>query len=93
MSGATDKYGTNYNYNSEFSSAIRAEAVTPSDEDELAEVTRAIFIGGSGNIEVVLRDDTNPVVFKNVVAGSVLPLRVKKVLDNGTTATDIIALY
>lgn len=73
--------------------ATKAAAVTPSDTDELAAVTRGIYVGTTGDLEVVMADDTAEVVFKAVPAGTLLPIRVKQVLDGNTTADDIVALY
>lgn len=68
----------------------RHELVTPSDADDLAEVSRSLWIGGGGNIAVHMKD-TGAVTIMNVPAGSELALRVTRVLATGTTATDIIA--
>lgn len=70
--------------------ASRAAAVTPSDTATI-ETTRGLWIGVDGNIAVLFEKDTQAVTLKN--ATGMLPLRVKKVLSTGTTATDIIALY
>jgi len=68
-------------------------AITPSDTDELPNVTRAIFIGVGGTIScVAVNDGSNPVSW-NVPSGFILPGRIRKVLANGTSATNIIGLY
>jgi hypothetical protein len=78
----------------DFSYAIGAFAVTPSDETVFATPVRAkaLYIGGTGNVAVTLVDDTS-VVFSAVPVGSILPVNVKKVLATGTTATLILCLY
>jgi hypothetical protein len=72
--------------------AASASTVTPSDSNELAYITSALYVGGSGTVSVVLRDDSAPVSF-TVAAGTILPLYVKQVRVSGTSATNIIALY
>lgn len=71
--------------------------ITPSDSDLLD--FGAIYIGGFGSVSVVLwRDDHRPVAsippvtFVDVPAGTFLPIRVRKVLDTGTDATNILGL-
>lgn len=71
--------------------ARSAFAVTPSDTEDLAEVSRALHIGVAGDIAVIMADDTTPIVLKDV--GGDVAYMVKRVLATGTTATDIVALY
>ena len=72
--------------------AAYATAVTPSDADELATVSRALYIGGAGNLVVVtLGGDT--VTLVGATAGSIIPIRVKQVKATSTTATSIVSLY
>jgi hypothetical protein len=70
--------------------ASGAAAVTPSDTTELN--CRALYIGGTGNVLVHMPNRSGPVTFSNVLAGTVLPVSVRRVLV-ATTATDIVALY
>ena len=49
-------------------------------------------ISGGTNIKVTMESD-NEVTFTGVVAGSFLPILVKKVFNSGTTASGLIALY
>lgn len=72
-------------------SAHSAFAITPSDSTTIP-ATRGLYIGGAGNISVVMAEDENTVLFSNVVAGSILPIQVIKVLSTDTTATLIVAL-
>ena len=74
------------------SPAGRAAAVTPSDSAYLTSASRALYVGGAGDVALVtVGDDT--VTFVAVPAGSILPVRVKRVLATGTTATSILALW
>ena len=71
--------------------AAYAVAVTPSDTDELADPTRGLYIGASGDLKVTTQAG-DAVTFVAVVAGTVLPVRVKQVFATGTTAASIVAL-
>ena len=51
-----------------------------------------LYVGGAGDLRVTTTcGDT--VVFNNIQAGTFLPVHVDKVWSNGTTATNIIALW
>lgn len=69
-----------------------AAAVVPDDDAELAYMTRALYVGGAGDVSVRMADGQE-VIFFNVPGGSVLPIRVVKVLAAGTTAGSMIALW
>lgn len=73
--------------------AVYAVAVTPSDSEDLANVSRALYVGGAGNIAVHMLGDRTTVVFSAVPAGTILPVRVRRVLATNTTATLIINIY
>lgn len=73
-------------------SAGAAGAVTPSDSTDLTQVTRGIYIGASGDVNVDMEDGTT-LLFTAMAAGVVHPLRVKRVRSISTTATGIVALY
>jgi hypothetical protein len=67
-------------------------AITPSDSADFSfGFTRGIYVGGAGNISVEMANGT--VMFYTVNAGSVLPLRVKRVNATGTTASNLVGLY
>lgn len=70
----------------------RARTVTTHNTNPLAEVSRAIWIGGGGDLRVLLKGDVVPVVFKNVAGGTLLPLRVQHVYTTGTTVTSMLVL-
>lgn len=65
-------------------------AVTPHDTNELSYVSRAVWVGGAGNLNVVTAGDDS-VTFSGIQAGTLLPIRVKKILSTSTTATLILA--
>ena len=62
--------------------------ITPSDTDEFG-VTKALYVGGAGDLYVTMKDGTTPVFAVQV---GYHPLRVSQVLA-ATTATGIVALY
>ena len=67
-------------------------AVVPDDLRDLATVTRALYVGGTGDLAVVMADGTR-LVFGAVPAGTLLPVRVVRVLATGTTATRVVGLW
>jgi hypothetical protein len=69
----------------------RAVGVTKSDVTELEVGTKGLYVGGAGDVAVILYGDSTAVTLKDVQSGAVLPLAVKKVMETGTTATDIVA--
>lgn len=71
--------------------AAAAEAITPSDTEELEYTTRALFVGQDGDVNVIFKSG-DTVVLRNLQGGVVYPLRVTAVLAAGTTATDLVGL-
>lgn len=67
-------------------------AITPHDSTDLTYVTRAVYVGGAGNL-VAVDEQNNPVTFTGVTAGSILPIRVRRVNSTSTTATSLVALW
>ena len=74
------------------SPAQDAFAVSKSDSANLTFATRALYVGGGGNVAITTVKGAN-VTFANVPAGSLLPVRAIKVLSTGTTATLIVGMY
>ena len=68
-----------------------AAAITPSDTVDLPRLTDALWVGGAGIVVAVLQNGRT--VNFTTVAGSLLPLRVKRVNATSTTATLLNALY
>jgi hypothetical protein len=67
-------------------------SIAPSDLDALDAETRAIYVGGAGDLAVTLASG-DTVTFAGLGAGSLLPVRAQKVLATGTTATGLLGLY
>ena len=73
--------------------ASRAFAITPNDSADLANNTRGIYVGVTGDLRVILTGDTVAVTFSAVPAGSLLPIRAKRVTNTGTTATGLVGVF
>ncbi len=71
--------------------AASAFAITPSDATDLAEPTRGIYVGQGGDIAVTMLEG-DAVLLRSVSAGSILPLRVRRVRATGTTASHLVGL-
>jgi len=67
-------------------------AVTPHNSTDFDNLARALYIGGSGNVVAVGHDNV-AVTFVGVPAGTVLPIRCRRVNATSTTATSIVALF
>lgn len=78
-------------YGAEIMPAGHAEAVTPHASNNFAREMEGLYIGGAGNIVVVLPSGT-AVTFVGVPAGTILPVRCIRVNAVSTTATSIVAL-
>lgn len=76
-----------------------AAAVTPNDSIDLSDPTRGLYVGGAGDVTVIMAGDNaagvtnNPQTFSSVPAGTTLPICVTRVKSTGTTATLIQALW
>lgn len=71
---------------------VDAAAVAPSDTNDLAAVTRGLYVGGAGALTVITAAG-NTVAFAAVPAGTTIRIRVSRVKLTGTAATSIVALY
>lgn len=70
-------------------------AITPSDAVDFVNAgiyLRRLYVGGAGNLAVIAIDDSAPVTFLNVPAGTTLEVRVRAVMATGTTATGIVGM-
>lgn len=74
------------------SSAYGFFAITPHDSTNFTLYPRGIYVGGAGNVVAVTIDDT-AVTFIAVPAGSILPIRCKRVNNTSTTATSLVGMY
>ena len=74
-------------------SAYNGVAVTPTNGAKIP-VTRALYIGGAGDVAVVFAGGgSTPVTLAGAAAGTKLMVQVNEVRSTNTTATNIVALY
>jgi hypothetical protein len=71
--------------------ATRGFAITPDDVADISGPTRALYVGTSGDIALVLVSG-DEIVLEGVAGGTLLPLRVKQVSASGTTAGGLVGL-
>lgn len=71
--------------------AIDAAVITPDDNADLSFTTRAIA-WNSGTLRVITRAGTD-MTLPSFLAGQIIPLRVKRVADTETTATEIVGFW
>ncbi|WP_020471472.1 spike base protein, RCAP_Rcc01079 family [Zavarzinella formosa] len=69
-----------------------AAAVTPSDTVDLTNVTRAVYVGGAGNI-VYITEQNETVTLTGVTVGTVYRICASRIKSTSTTATNIVALW
>jgi hypothetical protein len=72
--------------------ARRGFAIAASDTTDLAAETRAIYVGTAGDLAAVLSSG-DEVTFAGVGAGTLLPIRCRRVKATGTTAGQLVGLY
>lgn len=68
-----------------------AEAVNPSDTVNLTNPS-VIYVGTTGNVKVRTSQGSD-VTFVGVPAGAVIPVQVIRVWNNGTSASNMVAIY
>ena len=73
--------------------ATDAVVVSPNNGADLGRTLALIFVGVSGDVKVDCSGSGDAIVFKNVPAGSILPVKVDRVYSTGTSATNMVALY
>ena len=75
--------------------ARRAVPVTPNDSANLPELTpKALWVSAAGTVTVIPagQEADTGVALGDLPAGTVIPIRVRRVMATGTTAT-VLALY
>lgn len=74
------------------SPAIGCFAVTAHDSNNFTTETRGLYVGGAGNIAIVMRDGTTATL-SSVPAGTFIPIRLKRINSTNTTATNMVGFY
>ena len=77
----------------ELAAVLDAAAVVPDDTTDLAYATRSLYVGGAGDVTVMLARASTQVTYKNVAACTRLNVSVTRVYATGTTATYLLAEY
>lgn len=70
---------------------VSADDVNANDAADLPTVSRALFIGGTGDVRVTLLGG-DVVTFRSMANGW-HPIRASRIWQTGTTATNIVACY
>ncbi|MBX6746128.1 MAG: hypothetical protein IRY87_29180 [Acetobacteraceae bacterium] len=73
-------------------SARKIAVVTPDDANDLPRVTKALWVTATGTLSIIAVDDSAAVSLGTVPAGTLIPVRARRVMATGTTAT-VVALY
>lgn len=67
-------------------------AIVPDDAAGLGHVTRALYVGGGGDIALRLFGG-DEIMLADVPSGTLIPLRAAQVYATGTSATAIVGLW
>lgn len=67
-----------------------ATVIVPNDTTAVR--FKSVYVGGTGDLAVLMEGDTVSTVFKAVPVGTTLNIAVVKVLATGTTATNLLGL-
>jgi hypothetical protein len=71
--------------------ADEAFVIIPSDSQNLEKITRGVYIGSGGNLSVLMKNGDEQ-TFVGTVAGTILPIRIRRVNAAGTTASSLLGL-
>lgn len=74
------------------SPAEHAFAITPADGSDLANTTRGLYVGVSGDVALITAGG-DTVTLVGLAAGIIHPIRAARVKSTGTTATSIVGVY
>lgn len=72
--------------------ASNGALLTPNDATDLVTASRALWVGGAGNIKVTTTGE-DTFLLSGIPAGTLLPIRCSRVWSTTTTATLIVALW
>lgn len=74
------------------SPATHAVDIAPDDTTPLPGVTRALYVGQAGDVAAEMQSG-QVVTFQNVQSGTILAIRTLKIMQTGTTATGLVAMW
>lgn len=69
-----------------------AAEIVPDDAAGLPQVTRALYVGGGGDVALRMLGG-GEVTFRGLAAGTLMPIRADMVKRAGTTATGLVGLW
>jgi hypothetical protein len=69
-----------------------AAEIVPSDAAVLACVTRALYVGGGGDLRVRMLGGA-VVTLANVPTGALVPIRVTRLFATGTSASGVVGFW
>lgn len=72
--------------------AQTAFAIVPDDTADLPGATKAVYVGGGGDLTARLINASQDVTFGALAPGTILPIRLRAVRATGTTATALLGL-
>ena len=72
--------------------SIAKQAVLDEQIEDYKDVI-GIYIGIPGDLEIILKDMEESVIFKNITPGVIHPILVKEIVSGGTSAEDILLIY
>lgn len=75
-------------------SSSKGQIITPGDTaaSNFPHFTRAIYVGGAGDVNVVYPDGST-LVFPACPVGMILPVEAIRVNSTSTTATNLVAMF
>lgn len=69
----------------------RSFTITPDNDNDLTTYASKLYVGGAGNIRLMLGKDVTATTLIAVPVGTILEgLIIKRILATGTTATNLI---
>ena len=77
----------------DLSAVVDAAVVVPNDAADLAYATRSVYVGGAGDVAVMLAKGVAQVTHKSVPAGTRLFISATRIYSTGTTATFMLAEF
>ena len=69
-----------------------AADITPHDSN-LLDYDSAVYVGGAGDVTVYTIHGEGPITFAGMTAGTILPVKVRRVMDTDTDATSLVAIW
>lgn len=71
---------------------IHAVAVVADNTNTFSNVSLAIYVGTTGNAEILTKSGET-VVFRNIPAGTIIPIQATRVNISNTTASNMVMMY